>query len=75
MNTMLARALKTAVPGHTGVVVGSREDMIQRTVRQSRVKLSTKYVWDPNHTTYTTIHYLPDGSLYNAMTLKNKISK
>ena len=75
MNTMLARALKTAVPGHTGVVVGSSEDMIQRTVRQSRVKLSTKYVWDPNHMTYTTIHYLPDGSLYNAMTLKNKISK
>jgi hypothetical protein len=63
------------VPGHKGVIVGSREDMIQRTLRQSRVKLTTKYIWNPNRMTYMTVHYLPDGTPYNAMTLKNKISR
>ena len=63
------------VPGHKGVIVGSREDMIQRTLRQSRVKLTTKYMWNPNRMTYMTEHYLPDGTPYNAMTLNNKISR
>ena len=72
MNPILAQALKTAIPGHKGRVIGSREDMIERTVRQSYVKLSTKRVWDPNRMTYVTKHYMPDGTL---MTLKNKISK
>jgi hypothetical protein len=67
--------LKAVVPGHKGVIVGSREDMIRRTVAQSQVKLTTKRVWDPNHMTYKTLHYTPDGSLYNAMLLKNKTSQ
>lgn len=67
--------LKAVVPGHKGVIVGSREDMIRRTVAQSQVKLTTKRVWDPNHMMYKTLHYTPDGSLYNAMLLKNKMSQ
>jgi hypothetical protein len=69
MNTILAQTLKTVIPGHKGRVVGSREDMIERTLRQY---VATKTKWDPDRMTYVTKHYLPDGRL---MTLKNKISK
>jgi hypothetical protein len=72
MNPILEQALKTVIPGHKGRVIGSREDMIERTLRRYVPKVTTKTVWDPNRMTYVTKHYMPDGTL---MTLKNKISK
>lgn len=75
MNPILVQALKTAVPGHKGIIVGSEKDMIRRAVEQSRVpKLRAETKWDPDKTTYITKYYLPDGTAYNAMTLKNKMS-
>jgi len=72
MNPILAQALKTAVPGHKGRVIGSREDMIERALRQSKPKVIARTTWDPNRMTYITKWYLPDGT---PITLKNKISR
>lgn len=75
MNPILVQALKTAVPGHKGTVVGSEKDMIRRTIEQTYVpRLRAETKWDPDKATYITKHYLPDGTAYNAMTLKIKIS-
>lgn len=75
MNPILVQALKTAVPGHKGTVVGSEADMIRRTLEQSRIpRLRAVTKWDPDRATYITKHYLPDGTAYNAMTLKIKMS-
>jgi hypothetical protein len=61
MNPILAQALKTAVPGHKGRVIGSKEDMIERALKQSKPKVIVRTVWDPNHMTYVTRHYSPEG--------------
>ena len=72
MNPILAQALKTAIPGHKGRVIGNSEDMIERTLRQSKQKVFIRTTWDPNHMTYVTKHYLSDGT---PVTFKNKISR
>ena len=72
MNSILAQALKTAVPGYKGRVIGGNEDMIERTLRQSKPKVFIRTVWDPNHMTYVTRHYSSDGV---PVTFKNKIPR
>ena len=72
MNPILEQFAKTCVPGHKGPVVGSREDMIQRTLRQSGLPPTViKKKWDPNRMTYVTKQYGPDGK---PIGLKNKMS-
>lgn len=72
MNPILEQFAKTCVPGHKGPVIGSREDMIQRTVRQSGLPPTViKKRWDPNRMTYVTKQYGSDGK---PIGLKNKMS-
>lgn len=73
---VMRATIKTAIPGYKGKEpVGCEADMRRRAVAQSKVHLIHKTVWLPDRMTYVTKHYLPDGTPYNAMTLKNKISK
>ena len=72
MNTILEQFAKTCVPGHKGLVVGSREDMIQRTLKQSGLPPTViKKRWDPNKMTYITKQYDSEGK---PIGLKNKMS-
>jgi hypothetical protein len=65
---------KTIVPGFKGDRVGSEPDMIRRVRSRYTQKITTKTTWDPQHMTQITKHYLPDGTMCNDRTLKNKIS-
>ena len=55
------------VPCYTGVVVGDRKDMIERTVRQSLCKIYIKKEWDSKSMSTISRYYLEDGTPYNAM--------
>ena len=61
------------VPGHKGLVVGDRQDMMRRTLLLSKPKLVYKTTWDPLSKSKTTKSYdATTGKIYSPPTTRRR---